>query len=258
YNNRFMFTGREYIKEFGIYEYRARTYHPGLGRFMSEDPKGFDAGDYNLFRYCKNDPEDITDPMGLYGTNGMPNSELVWHIDSHIPDRVPSASTVNVTGKNEGGGGPNPGIDFRGSRSGNINAPGAPARLVEVGRSGDVHLIQAATKDLKPLKGEIASQEFVSPPKTTGHVNVGKSETSERAGFVYQPDGKIRDRVTAPKVGPQANGQVSKDQHYTIWFRAPGQTAGLKYDIPTQFQQIHTFKDGHAISNELRITQPSP
>lgn len=64
-NNRFMFTGREYVSQFGIYEYRARTYHPWLGRFMSEDPKGFDAGDYNLFRYCKNDPEDLTDPMGL-------------------------------------------------------------------------------------------------------------------------------------------------------------------------------------------------
>jgi hypothetical protein len=32
---------------------------------MSEDPKGFDAGDYNLFRYCHNDPIDFTDPMGL-------------------------------------------------------------------------------------------------------------------------------------------------------------------------------------------------
>jgi RHS repeat-associated protein len=63
--NRFMFTGREYDSTFGIYEYRARAYHPGLGRFMSEDPKGFDAGDYNLFRYCHNDPEDLTDPMGL-------------------------------------------------------------------------------------------------------------------------------------------------------------------------------------------------
>jgi uncharacterized protein RhaS with RHS repeats len=32
---------------------------------MSEDPKGFDAGDYNLYRYCHNDPLDFTDPMGL-------------------------------------------------------------------------------------------------------------------------------------------------------------------------------------------------
>ena len=65
YNNRFMFTGREYRSTFGIYEYRARAYHPNLGRFMGEDPKGFDAGDNNFFRYCHNDPEDLTDPMGL-------------------------------------------------------------------------------------------------------------------------------------------------------------------------------------------------
>ncbi|MBV9008405.1 MAG: hypothetical protein JO354_04450, partial [Verrucomicrobia bacterium] len=68
--NRFMFTGREWAGAqsgvtFGFYEYRARAYHPGLGRFMSEDPKGFGAGDYNLFRYCDNDPEDHTDPTGM-------------------------------------------------------------------------------------------------------------------------------------------------------------------------------------------------
>jgi RHS repeat-associated protein len=75
YNNRFLFTGREYAAAnaagynagFKFYEYRARAYNPLLGRFMSEDPKGFAAGDYNLFRYCHNDPEDMTDPMGLLG-----------------------------------------------------------------------------------------------------------------------------------------------------------------------------------------------
>jgi RHS repeat-associated protein len=73
YNNRFLFTGREYaatyystyVPTFKFYEYRARAYHPGLGRFMSEDPKLFEPGDYNLFRYCHNDPIDMTDPMGL-------------------------------------------------------------------------------------------------------------------------------------------------------------------------------------------------
>jgi RHS repeat-associated protein len=74
YDNRFLFTGREYAatyrstytnSAFNFYEYRARAYNPKLGRFMSEDPKGFDAGDYNLFRYCHNDPIDFTDPMGL-------------------------------------------------------------------------------------------------------------------------------------------------------------------------------------------------
>jgi RHS repeat-associated protein len=85
-HNRFMFTGREWAPvNLGFYEYRARAYHPGLGRFMSEDPKVFVRRDglgkspddwsfaahpgeaeYNLFRYCGNDPLDFTDPMGLY------------------------------------------------------------------------------------------------------------------------------------------------------------------------------------------------
>src|SRR5215216_4566087 len=77
YDNRFLFTGREYAATyrattnaaFNFYEYRARAYNPKVGRFMSEDPKLFDAGDYNLFRYCHNDPIDFTDPMGLnYGS----------------------------------------------------------------------------------------------------------------------------------------------------------------------------------------------
>jgi hypothetical protein len=59
-------------------------YHSGLGRFMSEDPKLFDAGDYNLFRYCHNDPIDMTDPMGLditgrvtYDYDGDPHAYAV-------------------------------------------------------------------------------------------------------------------------------------------------------------------------------------
>jgi RHS repeat-associated protein len=64
FNNRFRFTGREYLEPFGIYEYRNRAYHPGLGRFLSEDPMGFDAGDMNLFRYCGNDPVNRSDARG--------------------------------------------------------------------------------------------------------------------------------------------------------------------------------------------------
>jgi RHS repeat-associated protein len=76
YSSRFLFTGREYNAMFGFYEYRARAYHPDLGRFMSEDPKLFDAGDYNLFRYCHNDPIDLTDPMGL---DAIPNGDGTYH-----------------------------------------------------------------------------------------------------------------------------------------------------------------------------------
>lgn len=63
--NRFMFTGREYLPELGIYDYRHRFYHPGLGRFLQSDPIGFGGGDANLFRYCGGNPVNGSDPSGL-------------------------------------------------------------------------------------------------------------------------------------------------------------------------------------------------
>ena len=63
--DRFKFTGREYSPELGIYYYRARWYDPGSGRFISQDPIGFSAGDVNLYRYVGNAPGDATDPEGL-------------------------------------------------------------------------------------------------------------------------------------------------------------------------------------------------
>ena len=50
---RFGYTGREYDQESGQYYYRARYFDPGVGRFISEDPIGFDGGDSNLFRYVE-------------------------------------------------------------------------------------------------------------------------------------------------------------------------------------------------------------
>ena len=67
YGNRFLFTGREWLSDLKLYDYRARMYQPELGRFLQPDPKQFAAGDYNLYRYCHNDPVNKSDPMGLYG-----------------------------------------------------------------------------------------------------------------------------------------------------------------------------------------------
>jgi RHS repeat-associated protein len=60
-----LFTGRRFDKESGLYHYRARTYSAELGRFLQMDPIKFDAGDPNIFRYVGNDPLNWRDPMGL-------------------------------------------------------------------------------------------------------------------------------------------------------------------------------------------------
>jgi RHS repeat-associated protein len=62
---RFGYTGREWDGETGQYYYRARYYDPKVGRFTSEDPIGFSAGDTNLSRYVFNSPTNFTDPSGM-------------------------------------------------------------------------------------------------------------------------------------------------------------------------------------------------
>src|SRR5262245_46570497 len=40
-------------------------YDPRIGRFLEQDPSGFEAGDPNLYRYVHNSPTNATDPSGL-------------------------------------------------------------------------------------------------------------------------------------------------------------------------------------------------
>jgi RHS repeat-associated protein len=62
---RYGYTGRERDDETGLEYYRARYYDSAVGRFISEDPIGFSAGDSNLSRYVGNSPTNFTDPSGL-------------------------------------------------------------------------------------------------------------------------------------------------------------------------------------------------
>jgi len=65
FQNRFLFTGREWLGQAGIYDYRNRLYSASLGRFLQTDPIRFEAGDVNLYRYVGNDPVNLWDPFGL-------------------------------------------------------------------------------------------------------------------------------------------------------------------------------------------------
>ena len=62
----YAWTGRQLDIETELQYNRARWYDASIGRWMSQDPLGFDAGDSNLYRYVNNRPDLATDPSGLW------------------------------------------------------------------------------------------------------------------------------------------------------------------------------------------------
>jgi RHS repeat-associated protein len=64
--NSFQYTARESDTETGLYYYRARYYDPQTGRFLSEDPTGYEGG-INYYDYAFNNAVSLIDPLGLDG-----------------------------------------------------------------------------------------------------------------------------------------------------------------------------------------------
>src|SRR2546423_2481889 len=120
HGNRFLFTGREYLSDLKLYDFRNRMYQPELGRFLQPDPIGFGGEgtkdlaikygspkdivptlDYNLYRYCHNDPINKSDPTGLHDLNVFPHNE---EIKDYADAARLSKEVFTIAGHGEPGG----------------------------------------------------------------------------------------------------------------------------------------------------------
>ncbi len=68
---RYLYTGREWETEAALQYHRRRYYDPATGRWISQDPLGFGAGDSNLYRYVQNSHTNFSDPSGLGTLDSM-------------------------------------------------------------------------------------------------------------------------------------------------------------------------------------------
>ncbi len=59
------FQGKYYDQESGLYYFYNRYYNPLNGRFINEDPIGF-QDDLNMYKFVANNPINSTDPLGLF------------------------------------------------------------------------------------------------------------------------------------------------------------------------------------------------
>lgn len=87
------YTGRQWDRDTELYYYRARYYDPSLGRFLSEDPIGFEGDRSNVYRYADNRPLIARDPSGK--TSYLETALLsVYNLPSDIWGRTTEAIIV--------------------------------------------------------------------------------------------------------------------------------------------------------------------
>jgi RHS repeat-associated protein len=84
--NNLRFPGQYFDEEAGFYYNLYRSYDPGIGRYFTSDPIGFEGG-INLFSYVYNNPTNRIDPIGLltfkhHGNWGGPG----WSAGKYKPE----------------------------------------------------------------------------------------------------------------------------------------------------------------------------
>ena len=90
---RYLFTSREFDTATKLQYNRARYYDAGVGRWISEDPLGFAAGDANVGRYVRSKTTGARDPSGLqdprdpyHPAPGFPRTPEQRELDREIAD----------------------------------------------------------------------------------------------------------------------------------------------------------------------------
>jgi RHS repeat-associated protein len=161
--NTYQYTGRENDGT-GPYYYRARYYHPTLGRFVSEDPLEFGGGDLNLYGYVGNSPTSFRDPLGECTAGAVAAGTR--------PGQMPGC----------GGGGFGPGLGGAGA-SASVARPAAGAGSLPGGMRGMLRLCR--------LFGHCGAGEATTPPPpATSTPKPCAGGSGDEGPFIYRRGGK--------------------------------------------------------------------
>ncbi len=207
---RYGYTGQLKLPEAKLYYYKARIYDPVTGRFLQNDPVGYDGG-LNLYGYASGDPVNGSDPSGdadvepvivhgqmpgaqINGEGRTMNDELENALDMHTPGVEQLA--LNATVKPCASG--KPSSKSPETKSGMEKALGATDTMSGAGNDTATAAAKIASKPI----GEAAGKAFL--PTTV--VLVGSEEVADGVNDVKHNGLSVEDSVA--KHGVTAVGKI--------------------------------------------------
>jgi RHS repeat-associated protein len=182
----YLYTGREWQSEIGLYNYRNRFYHPEIGRFLQPDPIGFGGADVNWYAYVGNATTRSTDPFGTMDARTLVRILFVWFCAGtglsnpqpglrnplppgtspserarteermRRPPAAPGAGRGGGSGPGNGGDGPDPEPDPDGPRLPMVPSPPSPPSVQDCADCMAVMTMALATTALLSLIATLA------------------------------------------------------------------------------------------------------
>lgn len=202
--NTIFFTAREYDYETENYYYRARTMHPGIGRFMQKDPLMYIDG-MNDYNYVNNASISFVDPSGtVSGVNG-PSNNLGGMLSNNQYSWQRNQANVNIKASNylkrgnifpvvKNGAKNNPAGKYSQAVILIIGIPtaaavvyGSPANAMEDGEK-----VRSYKEIIGEMTPAILEEEFVEPIRDLGRMLEPKTEKctpilQRGVGYVMPP-----------------------------------------------------------------------
>jgi RHS repeat-associated protein len=267
-----LYAGERWIGELALYDLRNRFMFPELGRFLQTDPIGFGGDASNLYRYCHNDPEDLSDPTGLIATN-LPDfqwSHLMWE-QGNSPYGFNDLYQAYVSDGASGGdkGGRETTVSGQYSRPGPHEPTGQGAReftesdlplrmlppkdATTEGYNRDAYY-QLANHDGKPLSGgalkfqEIATQD----PRSNYRINT----TTKEPFHELQRGGLFKDHVGFDIKGRPRNNDPPGRDILNVKFRSEYPNGKPGPAISTKMQHVTTHDPDKKPTVGIYVIEP--
>jgi RHS repeat-associated protein len=170
----------------GLYYMRARYYDAAVGRFISEDPIGFDSGEVNLYAYVGNNPISFIDPFGLEASGNKTGNG--WSTALDFVSNALIVGDIILGGPTGEGIGPAIGIKAL-QKSGVQISSKVPAALTGFTEHGIERVIQRGVSPssiLDAIKNPVKIKEAIDALGRVSYQVIGK-----KASVVLNEFGKV-------------------------------------------------------------------